>query len=99
MNDFDKFIGDNNKYLKFNDQNELSGTFVSAFIEEDPFMPGTKRMAYVLMSEGNEEKTLNSKSKRLAKEFVKKGIKSGDNIKIMRIGQGFDTNYRIDIIT
>jgi hypothetical protein len=84
-------------FLKFTDeQPTIEGIYLGCNIEDDPFNPGQQRMIYDIEIDG-ERKTLTSSSKRLATGVLQANPNAGAFIKITRIGEGFDTQYKVEI--
>lgn len=88
------FVGKSN-FINF-EEGGVEGIYKGVSQEEDPFTAGEIRLVYVIEIEG-EEKKLSSRSKRLAKEFLKKNPKVGDFIRITRSGEGFKTDYELEV--
>lgn len=96
LEDFSK----NDNFLKFSETiKEIEGTYRGAKEEPDPFSKTEgKRIVYSIQGKDQVTRVLNSVSKRLAKAFVEAGVTIGDQIRIMRFGSGYDTNYGVTII-
>lgn len=89
--------GSNSPYLRFDaDGTPIIGVWLGYEWEEDNFNPGQKRPVY-LIEVNQEKKMLSSSSRRLAQAVLKANPKTGDFIKVTRVGEGFDTNYEVEI--
>lgn len=91
------FVGSaTSKYLKFDETNTIEGVYLGCRMEDDPFNPGQVRMVYEFEID-QQPKVLNSGSNRLAKAFLKADPKLGQFIRVIRVGEGFNTNYKVDV--
>ena len=96
MSDLDDFIAEaakNSAFIKFEEGEPVVGTLIETKLVDDKFNKGQKVMEYVLEVDGV-KKSFNSKSAKLAK-LVKK-FKVGDEIEIVRTGEGFKTLWYVD---
>lgn len=84
-------------YAKFDENGMLEGVFTGYTMEADPFNKGKERVSYGLKIDDSDVK-LGSSSIRLAKAFKKAGVKAGDQIRIIRIGEGFETMYSVTVL-
>lgn len=87
------------KKLAFDANGEIRGVYRGVIEEDDPFTPGDKRLVYKVEGEDKVQRSYPSKSKRLAKAFYESNAKDGDKIEIMRFGEGFETVYRVKIVS
>ena len=95
---FDEFLGPS-MWLKFTEDNDftLIGIYRGAVTEDDPFNPGEKRLVFDFEID-KEIKKLGSGSRKLAKKFIAAKVKAGDTVRIVRYGEGFDTNYDVKVV-
>ncbi|MDD5407114.1 MAG: hypothetical protein PHE73_09275 [Sulfurovaceae bacterium] len=98
--DLEKFAK-NDAYIQLTEENNhvFEGVYNGNFLEDDPFTPGDQRMVYKFTCADGKLRALTSKSKRLARKFLNSGANSGDVVKVERTGVGFNTSYRVDVIT
>ena len=95
MSDLKDFAKSDSAFLTFGEQNPIVGIYKGTIVEDDPFMPGSKRLLITLGIDGTEKK-LGSKSKRLARALV--DIKEGQKISITRSGQMMETRYKVEVV-
>lgn len=90
------FLGDAD-FVSFDESNEpITGVYIGFEFVEDNFNPGKQKVNYLLEIE-NEQKALSSASKRLARAFIGAKPAIGNFIKITRTGEGFDTQYKVEV--
>lgn len=98
-----KKFSENGKILKFNDDGEISGIYKKVYQEEDSFSkenPKGKRLVYVIRVDGDDnDKSLPSTSKRLARAMYESGAKAGDHIKITRFGEKYETVFKVKVLS
>lgn len=95
-----KKFSQNDKVLKFDDNGELTGIYQGATSELDPYSTTNEtRIAYSFTCPDKQKRMLASKSKRLAKAMYESGAVKGDMLQIMRFGEGYETMYKVKVLT
>lgn len=89
------FLG-NSQFLQFDEEGRIEGSYLGCQLEDDNFNPGQQRVSYMFDMDG-EQKGFGSSSKRLAKAFLKANPKVGETVRITRTGEGFDTQYEVEV--
>ncbi len=93
MGDLAKFANTNNTFLKFDENNTLSGVYKGYTFEADPFVKEKTRVCYSFICPDGKVRTFGSASARLARAMDKVAV--GDHIKIVRSGAGFQTDFAV----
>lgn len=100
MSDFDDLQNyAQGNWRKFDNAAPTVGIYRGNTVEEDPFgKKGEQRVVYHIEID---EQILDfpSKSMRLANKIVKVAPKDGDTISITRSGEGFKTDYNVEIVS
>jgi hypothetical protein len=96
MSDLDDFIAEadkNSAFIKFEEGEPVVGILKKTELIADPFNIGQKTMQYTLEVDGV-QKTFKSKSAKLARLVKKFGV--GDEIEVVKTGEGFKTLWYVD---
>lgn len=98
MEEIDEFLGPS-QFLKFTPENDftIEGIFRGLKVEDDQFNPGQKRLVIDIEVDG-EIRKLGTGSKRLAKKLLSAKVTPGTHFKILRFGEGFETNYEVRVV-
>lgn len=81
--------------MSFSEQNPIVGIYKGVVVEDDPFLPGSKRLMLTIEVDGVERK-IGSKSKRLARELI--NVEPEQKISITRSGQMMETKYKVEVV-
>src|SRR2546429_9971562 len=84
------------KFLQFDEQGLIEAEFVGFDQELNPFSTGESdkmRLVLHLKCDDGIVRDLQTGSKRLIGKLIKVSPKAGDRIRIMREGEGFQTQY------